>query len=73
MPRDMAFRGFDRIDQQVEYLPGDSGRILAVSGQAGLDNLAQADAVKPDLPVKWLDENGRETDADIMDIFRRGL
>ncbi len=31
------------------------------------------DAVKPDLPVKWLDENGRETDADIMDIFRRGL
>ena len=29
-------------------------------------------AVAPDLPSRWLDENGHDTGADVMDILRRG-
>ena len=28
--------------------------------------------VSPDLPCQWLDENGRDTGADVMEILRRG-
>ncbi len=30
------------------------------------------EAVTPDLPCRWLDEKGRDTGTDIMDILRRG-